>query len=111
MRLLFIDPGTFRSELSLQQAATAPDGAGGHTEDWQEVASLFALVEPMGVKSRFGAGQALETATHRITLRFRDDVRSGMRLVRGGRIFEIVNVADADGTERYLVCLAREEGR
>lgn len=109
--VVFLDPGRLRTELALQTAATPPDGAGGHTEDWQEVATVFALVEPVGAASHFAAGQAHEEATHRVTLRFREDVASGMRFLKAGRALHIVTVRDADGTGRYLVCRVREEGR
>lgn len=111
MRMQFIEPGSFRHEMRLQQAALTPDGAGGHFESWTEIATLFAKVEPVAATARFGAAQEHETVTHRITLRFRNDLQSGMRLVRSGRIFRIVNVHDPDETGRYLICRAREEGR
>lgn len=68
-------------------------------------------VEPVGAQSVFGAGQSLETVTHRVTIRWRDGVASGMRFVRQERVFEIVTVHDPDETSRYLVCRVREEGR
>ena len=49
--------------------------------------------------------------THRITIRSRDDIRSGMRFVGQGRVFEIMTVHDPDETGRHLVCAVREEGR
>lgn len=107
----FIDPGALRTELSLQQATLTADGLGGHAESWSEVATVFGLVEPVSAATRFGADQSLETVTHRITVRFRDDLASGMRLTRGGRVFEVVSVHDPDETGRYLVCRAKEKGR
>jgi SPP1 family predicted phage head-tail adaptor len=107
----FIDPGAFRTELALEEASLTPDGMGGHTETWAEVATVFARIEPVSASARFGAGQTLEEVTHRITLRYRADLRSGMRLRRGARFFEIVTAHDPDETQRYLVCRAREEGR
>lgn len=111
MRMLFIDPGRLRTELILQEASTSEDGAGGHLETWQEVAAVFAEVEPVSAAGRFGAGQDHETTTHRVTLRHRPDIRSGMRLLKQGRVLTITNVEDADETGRYLVCRTREEGR
>ena len=111
MRMQFIDPGAFRNEMSLQQAALTPDGTGGHGEVWTEIATLFAVIEPITATARFGAAQEHETVTHRITLRFRGDLQSGMRLVKQERVFSVVNVHDPDETGRYLVCRAREEGR
>ena len=109
MAPLFIDPGALRTELSLQAVATTADGLGGFTEDWTEFATVFGHIEPMAVESRFGAGQTLETVTHRIMLRHRADVSSGMRFSRQGRIFEIVTVHDPDETGRYLICRVREK--
>lgn len=109
MRLSFVDPGRLGSELSLQQAVRTPDGMGGYAEDWQEMATVMALVEPLRAASRPGAGQRLETVTHRVTIRARDGVAAGMRFVRAGRALAIVTLRDPDETGRYLVCEAREE--
>lgn len=111
MNSQFIDPGMFRTELALEKASLAPDGMGGHAETWGEVATVFARVEPVSASARFGAGQSVEEVTHRITLRHRADLRSGMRFKRGERAFAIVTAHDPDETDRYLVCRAREEGR
>lgn len=110
MRAEFIDPGGFRHECALQRQVHMPDGAGGSTVSWAEVATLFARIEPLRAASRFGADQAIETVTHRATIRHRAGVASGMRLRRLGRVFEIVTVHDPDETRRYLVCTLKEEG-
>lgn len=109
MRSEFIDPGQFRHELSLEAATPVPDGAGGHAQDWAEIATLFARVEPLAAESRFGADRMLETVTHRVTMRSREGIASGMRLRRRGRMFAILTVHDPDETGRYLVCRVREE--
>ena len=110
MRAEFIDPGAFRHELVLEAATPTPDGAGGHAVSWNEVAALFARIEPVSAASRFGADQTLESVTHRVTMRHRPGVASGMRFTRLGRAFEIITVHDPDETGRYLVCRVREEG-
>lgn len=111
MQTLFIEPGRLRHELALEACAAAPDGMGGHSEVWSEVGTVFASIEPVAAASRFGAGQTLETATHRITMRAREGVASGMRLRRGSRLFEIVTVHDPDESGRYLVCRVQETGK
>lgn len=110
MRSVFVDPGALKSELSLQAASLVPDGMGGHAETWTETAVVFAQVEPLAQASRYGADQTLETLTHRVTLRRRDGVASGMRFVKQGRVFDIVTVHDPDESGRYLVCRVRETG-
>jgi len=111
MKAIILDPGRLNRELILEEAVVSEDGAGGHTESWREVARIFAEVEPLRAESRFGAGQLLESVTHRVLLRQRADLKSGMRFLRTGRALTIVTIEDADGTGRYLACLVREEGR
>ena len=110
MQAEFIDPGAFRHEMALEDVALTSNGTGGHVEDWTEVATLFGRIEPLVASSRFGASQTLEVVTHRISLRHRNGIRSGMRMTRLGRTFEIVTVHDPDETGRYLICLTREQG-
>ena len=109
MKTEFIDPGAFRVELALEEAVPVPDGAGGHGEDWPEVATVFARLEPVATQDRFGADQRLERITNRVTLRARPGLSAGMRFRRNGRRFQIVTVHDPDETGRYLVCRARED--
>jgi SPP1 family predicted phage head-tail adaptor len=84
---------------------------GGHTESWSEVAKVFARLEPVSAQSAFQADQTTETVTHKVTLRARSDLASGMRFVLGSRAFEILTVHDPDETGRYLACRTREKGR
>ena len=110
MRSTFIDPGALRHELLLQAASLMPDGLGGQGTEWTEVATVFGMIEPVAQRASFGAGQTLEENTHRITIRHRSDVASGMRLAKQERIFDIASVHDPDESGRYLVCLVKEVG-
>ncbi|MGE0280226.1 MAG: phage head closure protein [Rhizobiaceae bacterium] len=110
MATVFIDPGRLRSELALQQSVQTADGLGGFSETWVEMATLFGQIEPIAAREVFGAGQTLETVTHRITVRWRHDLKSGMRLSRLGRSFDVLTVHDPDETGRYLACRVREIG-
>jgi SPP1 family predicted phage head-tail adaptor len=110
MQASFIDPGALRTEMALEAVVATPDGLGGYAEGWSEVATVFARIEPLSATSRFGADQTLETVTHRITLRYRDGVASGMRFRRQQRLFDILTVHDPDESGRYLVCRVRENG-
>ncbi len=107
----FIEPGRLRTELALEDAVLAHDEAGGHVEHWHEIATVFASLEPQRADMRLGGDQTLESVTHRVTLRFRDAVKSGMRFRSGNRLFAIVTVHDPDETGRYMICRTREEGR
>ncbi|MGQ2906366.1 MAG: phage head closure protein [Aliihoeflea sp.] len=107
----FIDPGMLHTELITEDAIESGDGAGGVVREWVEVATLFAHVEPVRARMRYGADQRQVDITHRITLRHRDGLFRRMRLRRGERVFAIETITDPDETGRYLVCETRETGR
>lgn len=75
-----------------------------------EEAVVMARIEPVTATSVFGADQTLESVTHRVTLRWRENIASGMRFTKGARRFNIVTVHDPDERGRYLVCRVRETG-
>lgn len=109
MAKVFVDPGVLRSRLVLQAVTALPDGLGGFAESWSDVATVFARLEPVAADSGFGAGQTLETVTHRVTMRRLTGVEAGMRFAGDdGRSFEIVTVQDPDESGRYLLCRTRE---
>jgi len=110
MRAPFVDPGAMRSELSLQVQAETSDGMGGLHGAWTQIATVHARIEPLTQQSRFLADQTDAVLTHRIVMRFRADVASGMRLVKQARVFDILTVHDPDESGRYLVCRVREAG-
>ena len=108
MRLTFMDPGTLRTEFRLEQVTQTPDGLGGKTETWAEIAVVFARLEPLSVSQNYRGDQDVESATHRITIRMRTGMKSGMRFKLGTRLFRIVTVTDPDETGRYLNCYCEE---
>lgn len=106
-----INPGEMRFQVGIEEPQATPDGAGGYSEGWIEIAKVFAKIEPLTARDEYGAAQTLEEVSHRITIRFREDVESGMRLRRGARLFDILTVHDPDETGRYLVLRTKEKGR
>ena len=110
MLSILLDPGLLRNELVLQASTPVPDGLGGHSETWSEIGLLFGMIEPVAANSIISADQTLEMVTHRITIRRREDIRSGMRFAKGPRVFDIVTIHDPDESGRYLVCRVSEEG-
>ena len=111
MRMTFLDAGQLKHHVVLEQPVETPDGAGGAMITWTEVASLWAAIEPAGAAMRDLAQQPTETITHRITLRFRNEIASGWRFKKAGRTFRIITIHDPDETGRYQICRTEEEGK
>lgn len=93
------------------QAADLAAGAGGHfTVDWDEVAEVWAEVIPLD--GRYASAETLRdeqvqsTPRYRITIRYRSDVTSAMRILYGDRILQIRSVVDDGERHETLVMLA-----
>ena len=112
MPALFVDPGSLRSELHARSLHDQwPMAIGGHTESWAEIATVFALIEPVSASAASSApDQTLETVTHRLTMRWRSGVASGMRFARAGPDLRHRDGARS-GRYRPLSCLPREGDR
>jgi SPP1 family predicted phage head-tail adaptor len=108
MGALFVDPGRLSARLVLEEADGLSDGQGGVVEDWQLVASLWGRIEPLRAKAGETASAATAPVSHRITIRYRDDVSHAMRFVHRGRHLLIRTAHDPDETRRYLVCECEE---
>jgi SPP1 family predicted phage head-tail adaptor len=110
--ITFFDPGQMTARLDLEAPLAAPDGQGGSELSWQVLASVWARIEPVSfVVAGEEAAAATGSISHRIWLRYREDVSAGQRLRKGSRVFAIRLVRDPDETRRYLVCQCEEDAR
>ena len=100
--------GALRHRLAVELATDTDDGAGGTMRAWQAAGSVWAMIEPIHGDARVIAQAPEQLVTHRVTLRFRDDIGGGHRFVEDARIFQIQAAFDPDGTRRRLVCLVQE---
>jgi SPP1 family predicted phage head-tail adaptor len=74
---------------ALLSRTLTPDGGGGFTEAWQTIGHAWVEITPLGATEKFGPDAMDSRIRHRITLRARDDVFSGMRLTTTHRSFAI----------------------
>lgn len=104
MKRPVIDPGAFTARLTLEQSVEVPDGQGGVIRTHAPIGAAWARIDPVTADRVLSAGAQAMTVTHRIWLRHRSDLQSGMRLRKGARVFELKTFRDPDETARYLVC-------
>jgi len=99
-----------RHRLVLEERVSVADGGGGATESWTELATVWAAMQPKSGQEREAADRLGARATTDITIRYRGDVTTDMRLRQGARHFNIRAVQDADGCRRWLKCTCEEGG-
>ncbi|MGR3500999.1 head-tail adaptor protein [Pseudaestuariivita sp.] len=100
--------------LALERLDRVPDGAGGFTDIWMPLGTLWAEIAPRSGQGQAGADVALSVVRHRITLRGAP-VGSSMRplpaqrLRDGARVYVIEAVTERDAGGQYLTVFATEE--
>lgn len=99
---------TLRRRVRIEQPVYTPDDAGGQSTGWQELATVWADVRPVSGQTVFEAAQRQERVTHKVFIRFREDVTASMRLVLGSRVFAIRAVLDPEEDRQRLLLLVEE---
>lgn len=100
--------------LVLEGVVRTADGAGGFSEAWATLGTLWAEVVPGTGRDVAGEETFLATVPYRITVRgARQGVasrpRPDQRFRDGARVFVILAVTERDPDGHYLMCFSREE--
>lgn len=103
-----MNAGKLRHRATIQQLVNTDDGAGGSIETWQNVATVWAAIEPLRGNERYTAQQVQSTLTHKVTIRYREGIKPQMRLTYKGRIFDIESVIDIEERHRWLELFCSE---
>lgn len=111
MKTVRLDPGQLSARLALEIRDDASDGQGGIVSGFAPFTSLWARIEPVSFKQEERAGEEIFAVTHRLWIRFRDDLAAGMRFRKGQRVFVVRAFYDPEEMRRYLICQCTEEGR
>lgn len=94
--------GNMRERVTLQEATTTTDGFGGTIETWQDVAEVWARVEPVKSTEAIVAGGIANIDDVLVHIRHRDDVAPTWRLVWQGGTYSITGVRNLDERKRTL---------
>lgn len=102
------DPGLLNRRLALEAPVESADGAGGVTRAFSEIATLWVSVTPVSAARQIEAERLGAKVTHRLHLRFSDDITTRHRFRDGNRIYRIMTIRDRDGRRRFLEIEAEE---
>lgn len=99
--------GELRHRVVFQESVLTPDGSGGFTQEWRDLAEVAAAVVALSAAEQLRFQQLQTAVTHKIYIRWRADVTARMRAVKGGEVYDIVSATDRDGTGTCLEIMAR----
>lgn len=100
--------GVMRQRLALDAAIESTDESGALQSVWQPLGEVWGQIAPISASERFVAERQEEAVTHRILIRWRAGVESGMRFRLGARTFLIRSAFDPDERQRVLICRCEE---
>ncbi len=102
-----------KRRMALEAFEDAPDGGGGSAGFWRALGWHWAELRAVSARDA-RVGEVLRAeVSHRVTVRWRPDgapsrPTAKQRFREGGRVFDIVAVAEADDKARALTCWVTE---
>jgi dTDP-4-dehydrorhamnose reductase len=93
----------------LQQKVVTEDALKQQSETWMNSATVWAVIEPLSGKEYFAAKQVNAEISVKLTLRYRKDVVSDMRVAFGNRVFEVLSFSSVSKLKFQKERLVREE--
>ena len=105
-----MNAGDLNRKIAIQRQNAVGDGGGGRSMNWQDIAQVYVKIEAASGDKRFFGDQNEYPATHKITMRYRDDIKGSDRIRYGyerngvafERFFSIKNILDMTGQRRFL---------
>ena len=101
--------GNLRHRITLQKPVITRDSIGQELEEWQDVATVWASIEPLSGKEYFNAQQTNSEVTTKITLRYLLGVTSQMRIIFQKHTYNILSVINFEERNIYLQLLCSEK--
>lgn len=98
--------------LSIQKIVLTPDGGGGFSTSWENIAinpTVHADISSAGESERYLATKMQSRKLYHIRIRYRNDVDTAMRLHGAAGSFEILSLQDMDGKKHILDILAEKD--
>lgn len=100
--------------MVLEYPMVSPDGAGGFTENWAALGTLWAELRPRGGREANAPSGGVSKARFKVTVRGAPEGHSnrpipGQRLIMGARRFRIDAVTEDEPRGMYLACDVTEE--
>ncbi|MGB9813526.1 MAG: phage head closure protein [Thermovenabulum sp.] len=100
--------GDMRHRITLQKKMNIVDADGFTTQQWQDVATVWAAVENLHGREYWEAAAVQAENTVKFTIRYRPDVDQTMRILFKGKVYNILSVDNIKYRNEFIEIKARE---
>lgn len=104
-----IDPGELDQQIVIQQKTQTRRTDGGFDVSWTQIAKVWARVRQMRGNERYVADQLEARGLYRFTIRRRTDITAEMRIVWGGKNFNIRFDPTTSGRDHFMTIEAERD--
>lgn len=95
--------GRLRHRVRFEAQVVHVNSYGEQDVAWEEVATVWAAIEPLSARESMLAEQVQSKVNARIIIRARDDIRASMRAVHGSMIYNVEGVIrDPDSGQEWM---------
>jgi SPP1 family predicted phage head-tail adaptor len=105
------DSGDMRERVTIQQRAAGVDALGQPSTTWEDVAEVWAAVQPLRGREFFAAGQTQSPVDVRVRIRHRSGVEPTMRAIWRDVPHDIVSVVDVEARRTVLELMCSTAAR
>jgi len=103
-----MNAGQFNKRIQFLSQSTISDSYGELINDWREVATTWAHIQPLQARELFHAKQIHAEVTTKIIVRYRPNITLNMRIQYGERTLEIVSATNVEEKGQFLEVLCKE---
>lgn len=100
------NPGNLRHRITIQQISSTQDDYGQPIDEWTDIATVWASIEPITGREFFAADTINSEISHRIRMRYKPGILPSMRVKFKTRYFDIQSVINYNelNTDLQLMC-------
>ena len=96
-----------RQRATLQAYTSTKSPTGAIKKEWANLYSVYCSFEPLSVKDVIVAQSNSSKITARLTMRYREGITSGMRILYKNKVYEIEGnpLEDANSGKEYITLM------
>lgn len=94
--------GDLRQRVTIQRRVETPNSFGALERSWEDVATVWAAVEPLQGREFFASKEMYSEVQYRVRMRYREGVEPTMRVLWNGLALDIKAVIDVEARHREL---------
>lgn len=99
----------FNHRVSLQKEKQTTDDCGTITSSWEEIAKVWAKIEPISFTQNFSRMKNDVEITHKISIRYRNDTKDVKKIIFNDREFYVISSICPEENYELLIFDVKEQ--